>query len=177
LLILLGQRRSEIGGMRWDEFDNPEQPTAWGLPARRSKNGRKHTLPLLPMAASIIKAVPRMVGREQLFGARSGTGFNSWDRGKAMLDRSSGISKRWTVHDVRRSVATKMAEDINVLPHVIEQILNHVSGHKAGPAGVYNKASYEREVRNALALWEEHVRALVEGGERKVLPFQPAAAT
>jgi integrase len=171
LLILTGCRRAEIGGITWDEFDNPEQPTVWELPARRSKNGRKHTLPLLPMAATIIKSVPCMVGRNQLFGVRSGTGFNSWDQGKAVLDRSTGVTKPWTVHDIRRTVATKMAEDINVLPHVIEQILNHVSGHKAGPAGVYNKASYEREVRNALAKWEEQVRTLVEGGERKVVPM------
>src|SRR5262249_16862385 len=161
LLILTGCRRVESGGMRWSEFDL-ERGT-WTLPAERSKNHRAHTLPLMPMARGIITGVPRMFGREQLFGARSGTGFASWDRGKAALDARSGISN-WTPHDIRRTVATKMAEDINVLPHVIEQILNHVSGHKAGPAGVYNKASYEREVRNALALWEDHIRTLVEGG-------------
>jgi hypothetical protein len=60
-----------------------------------------------------------------------------------------------------------------VQPHIIEQILNHVSGHKAGPAGIYNKSSYEREVRNALATWHDHIRTLVEGGARKVVNFQP----
>src|SRR5262249_5612888 len=54
LLILLGARRAEIGGCAWSEFDNPDNPTAWTLPAERSKNGKAHALPLMPMAAAII---------------------------------------------------------------------------------------------------------------------------
>jgi hypothetical protein len=79
------------------------------------------------------------------------------------------------VHDIRRTVATRMA-DIGIAPHVIEQILNHVSGHKAGIAGVYNKSSYEREVVTALAVWSDHVRSLVDGGARKVLHMPVAAS-
>jgi hypothetical protein len=78
--------------------------------------------------------------------------------------------KPWRFHDLRRSVATGMA-DIGIAPHIIEAALNHISGHKAGVAGIYNRSSYEREVRNALAQWADHVRTLVEGGERKVVAF------
>ena len=77
---------------------------------------------------AIIKAVPRMAGRDQLFGQR-GNGFTGWSRGKAALDARSGV-KNWTTHDIRRSVATRMA-DLGIVPHIIEQILNHQSGHKA----------------------------------------------
>ena len=76
----------------------------------------------------------------------------------------------WVVHDIRRTVATKLA-DLGIAPHIIEQILNHQSGHRAGVAGVYNRSSYEREVRSALAAWADHLRSLIDGGERKVLPF------
>jgi len=93
---------------------------------------------------------------------------------KQALDARSGVTG-WKLHDVRRSVATKMA-DIGVQPHVIEEILAHTSGHKRGVAGIYNRSSYEREVRAALALWEDHVRTLVEGGERNVLPYAPVAS-
>jgi hypothetical protein len=55
--------------------------------------------------------------------------------------------------------------------------LNHQSGHKRGPAGIYNRSSYEREVRNALAQWEHFIRTLVEGGERKIVPIGPSAAS
>src|SRR5262245_16389589 len=164
LLICTGARRQEIGGMCWSE-SNLEQGT-WTLPAARSKNGRAHTLPLLPAMLAIIKAVPRLAGRDQLFGQRAG-GFTGWSRGRAALDQRAGV-RDWTVHDIRRSVATRMA-DIGVLPHVIEQILNHQSGHKAGPAGIYNRSSYEREVRSALALWHDHIRALTEDGKRKII--------
>jgi hypothetical protein len=54
-----------------------------------------------------------------------------------------------------------MAE-IGILPHVIEAALNHISGHKAGVAGVYNQARYDREVRAALEFWAEHVMAIVQ---------------
>jgi integrase len=119
--------------------------------------------------------VPKMVSRDQLFGARSEDGFASWNKGKIALDRRSGVTN-WTPHDIRRSVATRMA-DIGVQPHIIEQVLNHQSGHRAGPAGIYNRSSYEREVCAALALWEDHVRTLAEGGERKVIHYTPAAAS
>jgi integrase len=171
LLILLGSRRAEVGGMCWSEPDL--EGGMWTLPEERSKNGRAHTLPLMPMALDIIRGVPKMVSRDQLFGTRSGGGFASWDRGKARLDRRSGVTT-WTPHDLRRTVATKMA-DIGVQPHIIEAVLNHLSGHKGGVAGVYNRSSYKVEVRNALALWADHVRALVEGGERKVVPMAPVA--
>jgi len=65
--------------------------------------------------------------------------------------------------------------DIGVQPHIIEAVLNHVSGHKVGVAGIYNRSSYEREVRNALALWSDHIRTIVEDGGRKVLAFPKTA--
>ena len=167
LLILCGGRRQEIGACAWSELDL--ERGVWTLPAARSKNGRAHTLPLLPAMLSIIKAVPRMAGRDQLFGARA-NGFTGWWRGKALLDQRAKVAGATTHHDLRRTVATRMA-DIGVQPHIIEQILNHQSGHKRGPAGIYNRSSYEREVRAALALWHNHVRSIVTGDKRKVIPL------
>ena len=167
LLILTGCRRQEVGGMGWSELDL-ERGT-WTIPAARSKNGRAHTLPLPAMALDILAAVPHRASRDQLFGSRAGDGFVSWGKGKLALDARSEV-QGWVVHDVRRSVATRLA-DIGIAPHIIEQVLNHQSGHKGGIAGVYNKSSYEREVRAALALWADHIRSLVEGGERKIVNF------
>jgi integrase len=169
LLILTGCRRAEIGGMRWSEFDS-ERGT-WTLPSERSKNAHAHTLPLPALAWNIINAVPHMAARDNLFGVRADDGFTDWGRAKGFLDAKLGGSvQEWRVHDLRRTLATRMA-DLGVQPHVVEQILNHQSGHKAGVAGTYNRSSYDREVRAALALWADHIRALVDGGERKVLAF------
>jgi integrase len=169
LLILTGCRRDEIGHMVWGEF--APDGTSWTLPAERSKNKRPLTLPMMPMMREIVDTVPRMVGRDQLFGERSPKGFVAWYLGKPTLDERSGVAG-WQLRDTRRSVATRMA-DIGVQPHIIEAVLNHYSGHRAGVAGVYNKSPYANEVRNALATWHDHLRAIIEGGERKVVNFQP----
>src|SRR3954447_7375713 len=68
----------------------------------------------------------------------------------------------WRLHDLRRSAVTHMAE-LGIQPHVIEAVVNHVSGHKAGLAGVYNRATYAREKREALARWAEWLMETVEG--------------
>jgi integrase len=169
LLILTGCRRQEVGGMCWNEFTNGQ----WTIPSERTKNKHEHALPLPSLAWNIISAVPRVAGRDHLFGVWADYGFSDWGA-KVALDAKLGTAVgSWTIHDLRRTVATRMA-DLGIQPHVIEQILNHRSGHKAGVAGIYNRSSYEREVRAALALWAEHVTAVVEGRKRKVAPLKTA---
>ena len=169
LLILTGCRRQEVGGMRWDELDL--ERGVWTIPASRTKTGRGHILPLPPLALSIIESVPERVGRDHLFGTRSVDGLSHWHQ-KTDLDRRLGPAVGvWRLHDLRRSTATRMG-DLGVAPHVIEAVLNHQSGHKAGVAGIYNRSVYTNEVRAALALWADHVRALVEGGEAKIVPLR-----
>jgi integrase len=170
LLILTGQRRSEVGGMTWGEIDT-ERGT-WTITASRTKNGRAHTLPLSALALSLIGSVPERVGRDHLFGERGPSGFTPWTRAKTDLDNRLGDRvKPWTLHDLRRTAATRMC-DLGVMPHVVEQILNHQSGHRGGIVGVYNRSAYERPVKAALAQWADHIRTLVEGGERKILPMR-----
>ena len=124
--------------MAWSELD--AESGVFVLPAERSKNELEHPLWLPPLAWDIIQAVPRMANRDQLFGARTDKGFTAWAAGKADLDRKLGTAVApFVLHDIRRSVATGMA-NIGVQPHVIEQILNHVCGHKSGIAGVYNRS-------------------------------------
>ncbi len=170
LLALTGARRAEIAGMRWSELDLDNG--LWSLPKERAKNKRALLLPLPPLALSIIKSVPERVGRDQLFGERAASGFTHWGEAKHELDvRLAGKVKPWRLHDLRRTCATRMA-DLGVQPHVIEAVLNHYGGHRAGVAGIYNRSPYEREMRAALALWADHVRALVEGGAKKIVPLR-----
>ena len=172
LLMLTGARRMEVCGMRWSEIDI--ESGVWRLPGERTKNKRPHTLPLAPMALDIIAQVPRIVGRDHLFGERSDLGFTQWGAKRDLDARLSESVKPWTLHDLRRTAATGMA-DIGVQPHIIGAALNHISGHKVGMAGIYNRSSYEREVRNALALWSDHIRTIVGDGGRTVLAFPKTA--
>jgi integrase len=156
LLILTGQRRTEVGGMQWRELSG----TTWTIPAGRSKNGHEHALVLGETVLDIIKGTPRIVGREYLFGARA-SGFTTWQHGKRAIDARLGDRvEPWRLHDLRRTFATRLC-DLGTAPHVVEQILNHRSGHRAGIVGVYNHSRYEPEVKAAVELWDRHIRELI----------------
>jgi integrase len=177
LLILTGCRREEIGGLRWSEI--PPDAGTITLPKERTKNKHEHVLPITPLAMAIIGSVRRIVGRDHLFGDSSATGFTGWDAAKKALDerlvgKLKGKSAAFRLHDLRRSLATWLAEHGDVEPHIIEAILNHYSGHKGGISGIYNRAKYARQMRAALNQWDDHLRVLLEGGTRKIVPFSTA---
>jgi integrase len=165
LLMLTGSRANEIGALRWNEVHD-EQIV---LPAERTKNRRAHIIPLSDVAKKMIP--PRRADRKFVFG-RHDTGFQGWSHCKAALDQRARL-EHWAVHDLRRTVATRMA-DLGVQPHIVEAVLNHVSGHKSGVAGIYNRATYDKEKREALNLWAEHVMATVEGRAATVVPLKRA---
>jgi integrase len=157
LLMLTGQRAGEIAALRWSEIHDDQIV----LSAERTKNARTHTVPLSEPAKAILAAF-NAKGRACVFG-RDKRGFCGWSTAKEGIDaRIAAPLAHWTPHDLRRSVATRMAE-LGVQPHVIEAVLNHASGHKRAVAGIYNRATYDKEKREALNLWAEHVTALVEG--------------
>jgi integrase len=175
LLILTSQRRNEIGGLRWGEVDFASRMIH--LPVERSKNRQPHDVPLSESAIRLLQALPRQGAF--VLGTAS-NGFCAFSDGKVALDQRIAAARQkagaepmppWVIHDLRRSCATHMAE-LGVQPHIIEAVLNHVSGHKAGVAGIYNRAAYEREKRQALDLWAEHVMALVERREAVVVPLR-----
>ena len=67
----------------------------------------------------------------------------------------------WDLHDLRRTMVTMMNERLRITPHVVEACVNHISGKaKAGVAGVYNKAVYLDERREALTAWAECIGTL-----------------
>ena len=172
LLILLGSRRAEIGGIALSELDL-EQQTVNAARCKRSKNGERPHVAADADGARHHQIVPRRVSRDQLFGVRAARRFTAWGRDKSALDERSGEVTGWCLHDLRRTAATRMGDPFG----------GTASHHRADfepprrpqvrrRRSCNNKATYEREVRNALALWSDHIRTLVEGGERKVLAVQ-----
>jgi integrase len=179
LLALTGQRAGEIAGLRWSEVKENEIV----LPAARVKNKRTHVIPLSEPARAIIAAQPRRVGtdgkpRDLVFGLGDGP-FDGWSNCRNTLnarivETTGETLPHWVPHDLRRSFATHAAE-IGIQPHIIEAVLNHVSGHKSGVAGIYNRSSYDREKRLALDRWAEQLLAWVEGRQATVVPLQRQA--
>jgi integrase len=151
LLLLTAARRNEIGNLQWDEIDLKRNLIV--LPPDRTKNGRGVELPLSTQALAVINRTPRRNATPFLFS--DANGYKGWDQDKMRLDARLGIAP-WRLHDCRRSAATMMAE-IGVLPHIVEAVLNHQSGHKSGVSGIYNRAKYSDEMRSALQRWANHL--------------------
>jgi integrase len=155
LLILTGARRAEVGSLSWTEIKNNQIE----LPGSRVKNGCDFVIPLSPLALSILAKRSRRNGTDYVFGR--GGGFKNWSAAKASLDERLPGTPTWVVHDFRRFVSTTMHERLNVPPHIVEAILNHVSGSKSGIAGIYNKAQYAVQKRDALNKYADHVGKIV----------------
>lgn len=168
LLILTGQRRTEISDLRRSEVDIAKRLIE--LPPERTKNNRSHLVPLSDASIDLLVGVPEREGREYLFGDGA-RGFQGWSKAKTRLDEKLPTLKAWTVHDIRRSVVTHLHELGFAPPHVVEAIVNHVSGHRGGVAGVYNKALYLPERKRALEVWATHMIAAVTG-ESNVIAFR-----
>ncbi len=166
LLILMGQRRDEVGAMAWSELDM--EAAIWNLTAttiERAKNRRQHLIPLSSPTLDILKSIPK--GETGLvFPNRNKGPFSDWSGNKGRLDAALDIEP-WRLHDLRRSMITHMSEDLGILPHVVESVVNHVSGFRSGVAGVYNRAQYLTERRQALDAWAEHILGLVKGSKRE----------
>ena len=104
---------------------------------------------------AILAACRRIEGRDAVFGrSKDGNGFSGWSKGKRDLDAEVNLPE-WKLHDLRRSSVTHMAE-IGVDPSIVEAIVNHISGAKAGVAGTYNRATYATPKRQALQRWADH---------------------
>jgi integrase len=150
LLWLTGQRRQEVAGMTWSELDLDKG--MWSLPPERTKNGLAHLVPLSRQAIEIIKAQPQQ--GDHVFGAPT---FGGWSRAKLKVDRRCGVTN-WTLHDIRRSAVTGMNDELGIAPHIVESIINHVSGpSRRGVAGTYNRAKYLKERARALQAWADHL--------------------
>jgi integrase len=169
LLILTGQRRGEVAGMSYSELDM--EGALWTLPAERVKNDRQHKVPLSPQALALLRGVPRIVESDFVFSTTGTTAPSGFSNAKDCLDRAllkldPRALDSWTMHDLRRSVASGMA-GLGVQLHVIERVLNHVSGSFGGIVEVYQRHEFSPEMRAALDAWAAHVAEIVRVQNQK----------
>ena len=131
------------------------------LPGSRTKNKRAHDIPISKTALAILKRQPRRLGREFVFG-EGNQGFQGFSKAKAALDARAKIRglaiARHPPHGRNR------AQSYRSPPHVVEAVVNHVSGSKAGVAGIYNKAVYAKEKVEAMKRWDASLARLVGRG-------------
>jgi len=142
LLVLTGQRCTEIGSLRWEWINEKDQTIT--LPASITKNKRAHTFPFGSMVAAVLARVPRT--SEYVFPAsrtnvrgKPTTSFNGWPKCKQAFDAKCIIA-HWTLHDLRRTFSTNLAA-LGIPPHITERLLNHVSGTISGVAAIYTSSN------------------------------------
>ena len=168
LLLLTGQRRGEVAGMRWDELDL--EAGLWALPGNRTKNGRPHTVPLPALAVTQLRQVKRRAGAVLVFEGARRTVPSGFGKVKAALYMPLAQAAKdagrkpvpWVLHDIRRTVATGL-QRLGVRLEVTEALLNHVSGSRSGIVGVYQRHGWDREKRVAADAWAAHLEQCVNG--------------
>ncbi|MGJ0505668.1 MAG: tyrosine-type recombinase/integrase [Methylocystis sp.] len=178
LLMLSGQRKSEIGDGRWSEVDLASR--TWTLPKARVKNQSEHTFPLSRPAIAILQGLPRVDGEDRIFAGPKGGASWGGTRAKSRLDEivtelnGGEAIPHWQLHDLRRTAATGWG-NLGVAPHVVECLLNHVGGFRGGVAGVYNKSRYWPEMVDAMDRWAAHLKVIVAGDNVVSLPARKGA--
>jgi integrase len=178
LLAITGQRREEVAGMRWRELDL--DAGTWTIAKERSKNGKAHTVDLHPAAIALLdplgEAMAARIVRarawanepdEIVFTTTGRTAVSGFSNAKERVDARmreilGGMFQPWHTHDLRRTAASGMAA-LGFLPHVIERVLNHVSGAQGGLVSVYQRHEYRDERKRAIMAWGDYLTQLVSG--------------
>lgn len=164
LLVLLGNRRQEIGSLAWSEVDFDAGTIT--IPGNRTKGGNTLMLMLPDNALAILQSVERRAGNNFVFGG-SKAGFTGWSTAtKELRGRITEPMAPWCLHDIRRSFRSGLAE-LGVQPHIGERLLGHSVGKKSQKT--YERFTYKAEMRDALLRWAEHVTAIIEVRKPKVV--------
>ena len=174
LVLLTGCRSGEIVAGRWRDIDL--ERGVWTM--RETKNGEPHDVMLCQQA---IELLGYRKGIDKIFvfpSTRAGQHVKQKALGLAQytarhMEPDSGakdpIEVPWTVHDLRRTVATGLAR--LGCPRVVQdRILNHVDN---SVAAIYDRHSYDAEARAWLQKWADHMDALTT---RNVVSISAAKA-
>ena len=160
MLLLTGQRRNEVAGMRWSELDL--NGLVWTLPASRTKTGVEHDVPLSTQVFAIVSSMPRIADSKFVFTIGGDSHIGDFNRVKTRLDARMQLATSWVFHDLRRTAISGMAR-LGVDLAVIERTINHTSGTFAGVVGIYQRHDFAAGKRAALQRLANHIDELVHG--------------
>ena len=159
LLLVTGQRRAEVALMSWDELDF--EKATWELAAGRTKGGRATRVPLSPLALELIGAPDG--ASDYVFHHRGGVPvkLNSVSIGMHRELPALGLAdKPATVHDLRRTFASQMAE-LGFDRLTISKLLNHADPTITG--AIYELSEHWEKKRVAMEAWSNKLQEIVTG--------------
>lgn len=156
MMILSGQRRNQVAGMRWREIDKTNN--TWTVPRERMKMGRPFTLPLSPQMIALLDTLPRFSEGDHVFSTTNGKKpWEAFDIMKKALDARLPDVAHWTLHDLRRSMRSTMSR-LRINHDVAEACLSH---DKIGLHKIYDTHDLIDEKRDAMQAWERHLRSII----------------
>jgi integrase len=145
----------------------------WLIPAEKAKNRRAHLVPLSRLAIEILEGVPSFDDRF-VFSTRPGTHISGFSKAKSRAATLSGVTA-WRLHDLRRTMATRLAE--LGIPHpVVSKLLNHSPRGVMGVTSIYNRYEYLDERREAMERWAQRIDEIVMPAPANVVPLHAAAS-
>lgn len=165
LIMLTGCRPGEWSKAKRSWIDLKQALAV--IPADAYKSQHVHVVPLVPKAMDILENILANHRGERGDHLLSGTDgknpLGGWSKVKARMARAicalSGerVVVPWTPHDLRRTVATRIAEQLGVGG---EQLIKRVLGHSDGSVtAIYNRYGYVKEMRAVLERWAEELTA------------------
>jgi integrase len=179
-LLLTGQRRSEVAAMRWQEVNDSEQ--VWTIPPERTKNKLAQEVPLVRPFADLLASIPRSGDCVFKTGRTGDNALNSFTLAKQRLDEViSNLGQEategrrnasdevpglphWTLHDLRRTVRTRLSK-LGVQPEIAERVIGHVP---TGVRAVHDLHQFREEKRVALAIWAQSLANIIDPSDRVV---------
>jgi integrase len=166
LLLLLGQRLNEVAGMQWSEIDWKE--SVWTIPVERCKSKRPHLVPLSSSAVAILQSLPRFAGPHAFTTTAGKRPISGFHKAKERLDQLGGIEAHYRIHDLRRTVRTRLAK-LGVVEVVAERVINHAP---RGLSRIYDQWGYLPEKRAALEAWAGMLRDILEPQPENVVTLE-----
>lgn len=158
-LMLTGQRRAEVAGMKWADVDL--EAATWTLASEDTKSGRGHLVPLSAPVVAMLEVLPRL--GEYVFTTDGETHVRSYSKTKARLDTfiaaKGGEMAPWRLHDLRRTAATEMVR-LGITTETVGRVLNHAP--QGITAKVYALHEFAPEKRSALDRWAAELMRAVE---------------
>jgi len=165
ILILTGQRRQEVAGMRWSELDLDRPDPLWVIPKERYKTKREQRIPLADATVKLLLDLRASSDGHYDHVFATGRAGDSapvgFSKVKKQLDGKSGVTD-WRTHDIRRSMRSWMAEN-GIASEIAEKCLGH--GLK-GIQATYDHSTRLPEMRAAFSAWASYVTGLTEPEER-----------
>jgi integrase len=124
---------------------------------RSKQKGGELVLPNLIYAE--LSSIPIIGNSDYFFPSATGGPFSAWAKNKMHFDKLCGVTD-WTLHDIRRTVRTKLAEWECCDDATAERILGHVSA-ESRISRVYNRWKHFPQMKAALILYEQKLAALI----------------